>query len=58
MYIKSCKLVLIQSIHENQDRLKRKPKPINMKLKTSVCVVNLRITHYLIFNNGSKLNLN
>ena len=52
IYIKPSKLILNLSIHENQDRLNRKP--INMKTKTSVCVVNLSISHYLVFTNGSK----
>ena len=34
MYIKPCKLVLILSIHENQDRLNQKLKP---KHETCVC---------------------
>ena len=37
MHIKPCKLVLILSIHENQDRLNQQTENQIMKLKTSVC---------------------
>ena len=53
IYIKQCKLALILTIHENQDRLNQKSKTNIQNIKR-VCVVNLSISHYLIFTNGSK----